>query len=218
MLGPRYVMKVIAINGSPKKNGNCGLLLSRLGETLGKEGIVLETIHVGGESIRGCTACSSCFERKDGTCVFTQDAVNGAVARMREADGIVLASPVYFSGVAGTMKSFLDRAFYVSNASGGLFRHKVGAALVTVRRSGGSSALDCLNHYLTYSEMLVASSDYWNIVHGRAPGEASQDAEGMRTVEALGRNMAWMLKMREAAKESLPGPARLEKVYTHFVR
>jgi multimeric flavodoxin WrbA len=211
-------MKVIAINGSPRKDGNCGRSLARLGEGLVKEGIGFEVLHVGAEAIRGCTACGSCGKRRDGTCVFADDAVNGGIQKMRAADGIVLASPVYYSGVAGTMKSFLDRACYVAGASGGFFRHKVGAALVSVRRSGGSAALDCLNHYLSYSEMIVATSNYWNIVHGAKPGEAEQDAEGLQIVDVLATNLAWILKMREATRDSLPEPPRSDKVYTNFVR
>jgi len=211
-------MKVIAINGSPKKDGNCGRSLVRLGKALEKEGIALEVLQVGGEAIRGCTACGTCGRKRDGTCVFADDAVNGGIRKMSEADGIVLASPVYYSGAAGTMKSFLDRACYVAGASGGLFRHKVGAALVSVRRSGGSSALDCLNHYLTYSEMIVATSNYWNIVHGAKPGEAEQDAEGMQIVDVLAANLAWILKMREATRASLPEPPRADKVFTNFIR
>jgi multimeric flavodoxin WrbA len=210
-------MKVIAINGSPRKDGNCGRALARIGAELERGGIALETVHVGGEAIRGCSACGSCFKRGDGKCIFADDLVNETVARMAAADGILIASPVYYSGVAGTMKSFLDRAFYVAG-SGALYRHKVGAALVTVRRSGGSSTLDCLNHYLTYSEMIVASSNYWNIVHGRAAGELEQDAEGLQIIDLLAGNLAWLLKMREATKESLPPPPRAAKVFTNFVR
>jgi multimeric flavodoxin WrbA len=210
-------MKVIAINGSPRKDGNCAHALIRLGAELGKSGIELEIAHVGGEEIRGCTACGTCGKRGDGKCVFADDLVNETIAGMAAADGIVLASPVYYSGVAGTMKCFLDRAFYAAGA-GALYRHKVGAALVAVRRSGGSSTLDCLNHYLAYSEMIVATSNYWNIVHGRAGGEMEQDAEGLQIVEVLARNVAWLLKMREATKESLPPPPRATKVFTNFVR
>jgi multimeric flavodoxin WrbA len=210
-------MKVIAINGSPRAEGNCGHALARLGAELEKDGIGFEVVHVGDKAIRGCTACGSCGKRGDGKCVFADDMVNGTVARMGEADGIVLASPVHYSGVAGTMKSFLDRAFYVAGA-GALYRHKVGAALVAVRRSGGSSALDCLNHYLCYSEMIVATSNYWDIVHGRAAGEVEQDAEGIQIVEVLARNLAWLLKVREATKDSIPPPPRAAKVLTNFVR
>jgi multimeric flavodoxin WrbA len=211
-------MRVTAINGSPRREGNCHQALARMGEELKNEGIDLEILHVGHKAIRGCMACGECGKRRDGTCVYGEDPVNEAIAAMREADGIILASPVYYSGVAGTMKSFLDRCFYVAGSSGGLFRHKAGAALVAVRRSGGSSTLDCLNHYLSYSEMIVATSNYWNIVHGLKDGEMRQDAEGLQIVEVLARNLAWILKMREATKDSLIPPAKVGKVATNFVR
>jgi multimeric flavodoxin WrbA len=211
-------MKVTAINGSPHAEGNCFHALSRLGERLGGEGIDFEIIQIGAKAIRGCIGCGSCGKRKDGTCVFKDDPLNETVAKMKDSDGIVLASPVYYSGVAGTMKSFLDRAFYVAGASDGLFRHKAGAALVAVRRSGGSSTLDCLNHYLSYSEMIVATSNYWNIVHGLMPGEMEKDAEGLQIVDVLAGNLAWILKMREATKANLPEPEMARKVFTNFVR
>jgi multimeric flavodoxin WrbA len=211
-------MNVIAINGSPHAEGNCYRSLARLGGALESEGIGFRTIQVGDKAMRGCTACGVCGKRGNGTCAFGSDGLDDAVAAMREADGIVLASPVHYSGVGGTMKSFLDRAFYVAGASGALFRHKVGAVLVAVRRSGGSSALDCLNHYLSYSEMIVASSNYWNIVHGRLGGEIEADAEGLQIVDVLAANMAWILKMRGATRESLPPPERRQKVMTSFVR
>jgi multimeric flavodoxin WrbA len=209
-------MKVLAINGSPCKDGNCYHALARMGARLENEGIGFEVVHVGDKAIRGCIACGSCG--KTGTCVFADDLVNETVLKMAQADGIVLASPVYYSGVAGTMKCFLDRAFYVAGAAGGLFRHKAGAALVSVRRSGGSSALDCLNHYLSYSEMIIATSSYWNIVHGLQKGEMEKDAEGLQIVDVLAGNLAWILKMREATKDSLPDPAKASKVSTNFIR
>jgi len=211
-------MKVTAINGSPHREGNCHQALARMGGTLKEQGIGFEIIQVGDKDIRGCAACGVCGKRGDRTCAFGADGLDDAVAAMRDSDGIVLASPVHYSGVGGTMKSFLDRAFYVAGASGALFRHKVGAVLVAVRRSGGSSALDCLNHYLSYSEMIVASSNYWNIVHGRLGGEIEQDAEGLQIVDVLAANMAWILKMREATRTSLPPPEKRQKVMTNFVR
>jgi multimeric flavodoxin WrbA len=209
-------MKVLAINGSPRKSGNCSRALALMGERLEKEGIGFEVKQVGAEAIHGCIGCGSCG--KTGNCVFGDDPVNPTVEEMAEADGIVLAAPVYYSGVAGTMKCFCDRVFYVAGSRGGVFRHKVGAALVAVRRSGGSSTLDSLNHYLMYSEMIVASSRYWNIVHGARPGEMDKDAEGVQIVETLSDNLAWILKMREQAKSSLPEPPSSPKVMTNFVR
>jgi multimeric flavodoxin WrbA len=137
---------------------------------------------------------------------------------MKMADGLILGAPVHYAGIPGTMKSFLDRAFYVAGSNGGLFRQKVGAAVVAVRRTGGSATFDSLNHYLTYSEMILATSNYWNIIHGRMPGEVVQDAEGVQIMEVLGNNMAWLLKMKEHTKESVPAPAPVQKVMTHFIR
>jgi multimeric flavodoxin WrbA len=213
-------MKVVAINGSPHRDGNCARSLELVGGILRESGIEFEVLQVGDKVVRGCMACGQCGKTRDGRCAFGEapDPVNEAIARMREADGIILASPVHYSGVAGTMKAFLDRAFYVAGSSGGLFRHKVGAALVAVRRSGGSSTLDTLNHYLSYSEMVVATSNYWNIVHGMGAGEVEEDAEGLQILEVLARNMAWILKMREATKGSIEPPARERKVITSFIR
>ena len=211
-------MKVVAINGSPHKEGNTYHALKLVGSKLEANGIDFEIIHVGHKAIRGCKACGSCRKTQDEKCSITTDPVNDWIQIMKEADGIIISSPVYYSGVAGTMKCFLDRAFYVSGSNGNLFRQKVGAAVVAVRRSGGSSTLDSLNHYLTYSEMMLATSSYWNIIHGTSPGEALQDAEGVQIMETLGENMAWQLKMREMTKNTLPVPAKVSKVMTSFIR
>ena len=211
-------MKVVAINGSPRKEGNTFHALSILGEELKKEGIDFEIIHVGNKNIRGCMACGKCSQTKDEKCSMAGDFVNESIQQMKEADGIIISSPVYFAGIAGTMKSFLDRAFMVAGVNGGLFRQKVGASVVALRRTGGSSTFDQLNHYLTYCEMIHANSNYWTIVHGRGPGEMPQDEEGVQIMEVLGRNMAWMLKMREQTKESVPAPAPVAKVMTNFIR
>ena len=214
----RCIMKITAINGSPHKEGNTYLALARIGAIIKENNIDFEIVHVGNKVIRGSTACGECFKRANGTCVIEDDPVNETIQKMKDADGIILASPVYYSGVAGTMKSFLDRAFFVAGASGGLFRHKVGAALVAVRRSGGSSTLDCLNHYLSFTEMIIASSNYWNIIHGRAAGEIQKDDEGMQTLDVLARNIVWILNMREATKSTITPPAKAEKIVTSFIR
>ncbi len=211
-------MKVVAINGSPHKKGNTYHALMGVSKQLEENGIDFEIIHIGNKLVRGCLACGGCAKNKDEQCTITTDPLNEWVQQMKEADGIILASPVYYAGIPGTMKSFLDRAFYVSGSNGNLFRSKVGAAVVAVRRTGGSSTFDSLNHYLNYSEMILATSNYWNITHGTAPGEVLQDAEGMQIMEVLGRNMAWLLKMREQTKDSVPAPARVPKVYTNFIR
>ena len=211
-------MKVVAINGSPHKEGNTYHALRVVGSKLEENGIEFEIIHVGNKEVRGCMACGKCRKTQDFKCSMTSDSVNEWIQVIKEADGIIISSPVYFSGVAGTMKSFLDRLFYVSLSNGNFFRHKVGAAVVAVRRTGGSSTLDTLNHFLTYSEMMLAISSYWNIIHGTVPGDASQDAEGVQIMETLGENMAWQLKMREATKVTVPAPARKQKVMTSFIR
>ncbi|MDD4405280.1 MAG: flavodoxin family protein [Parabacteroides sp.] len=211
-------MKVVAVNGSPHKEGNTYQALKVIGRKLNENGIDFEILHVGNKAVRGCLACGKCSRTKDEKCSITTDPLNEWIQIMKEADGIILSSPVYYSGVAGTMKSFLDRLFYVSLSNGGFFRHKVGAAVVAVRRSGGSSTLYTLNHYLAYSEMMLATSCYWNIIHGTSPGEAVQDDEGVQIMEALGDNMAWQLKMREMTKDTLPAPAKVQKVYTYFIR
>lgn len=211
-------MKVVAINGSPNKKGNTHQTLEIVGTELRQSGIDFEIIHIGHKLIHGCIACGQCVKNRDEKCSITKDPVNEVIQQMKSAVGIILGAPVYFSGVPGTMKSFLDRAFYVAAVNGGLFRHKVGAALVTLRRTGGSSTFDQLNHFLTYSEMILATSNYWNIIHGRLPGEVLQDAEGVKIMEALGKNMAWLLKMREQTKDSLPAPEQGQRVMTNFIR
>ncbi len=211
-------MKVVAINGSPKKEGNTAHVLKALGEHFTKNEIEFEIIHVGDKTIRGCIACGTCAKTKDEKCSLSTDIVNDSIQAMKNADGIVIGSPVYFSGIAGTMKSFLDRAFYVSGSNGGLFRHKVGAAVTAVRRSGGSSTFDSLNHYLTYSEMILATGNYWNIAHGRLPGEVLQDLEGMQTLEVLTNNFIWLLKMKNASLNTINEPERIKKVSTNFIR
>ena len=211
-------MKVIAINGSPHKDGNTVQSLQVVGEKLKSNGIDFEIIHIGHKAIHGCIACGQCRVKRDGTCGIKNDVLNEHIPALRQADGIILASPVYFSGIAGSMKSFLDRLFYVSLSNGNFFRHKVGAALVAVRRTGGSHTLDGLNHYLTYCEMQLATSNYWSVIHGLTPGEARYDGEGVNTLEVLGENMAWQLKMREATCSTLTEPKAVQKVATHFVR
>jgi multimeric flavodoxin WrbA len=209
-------MKVVAINGSPHKDGNTAYALKQTGAELQKEGIEFEVIEVGGKHVRGCIGCNKCAENQNEKCNFTNDIVNETVAKMKEADGIVLGSPVYYSGIAGTMKCFLDRTFYVAAVNGNLFRHKVGASVTAVRRTGGSMTFNSLNHYLSISEMLVPSSVYWNVIHGLEPGDAAQDEEGVQIMQMLGKNMAWMLRMREASKKM--EPAEIEKIFTNFIR
>ena len=211
-------MKVVAINGSPNKTGNTYHALRMVGSKLEENGIEFEIIHVGNKVLRGCIACGLCRKNQDEKCSITTDPLNEWIQYLKNADGIILGSPVHYSGIPGTMKSFLDRTFYVSGSNGNLFRHKVAGAVVAVRRTGGSSTLDQLNHFLTYSEMILATSNYWNVIHGRVPEEVKQDEEGVQIMEVLGNNMAWLLKMREQTKDTLPAPLPVQKVMTNFIR
>lgn len=211
-------MKVIAINGSPRVGGNTHHALRMAGERLEAKGIEFEIIQVGNKNVHGCRDCGKCRENRDERCVITSDPLNEWIQKLKQADGIILASPVYYAGISGAMKCFLDRTFYVSGSNGNFFRHKVGAAMVALRRSGGTTTLDSLLHYLTYSEMILATSNYWNIIHGRNHEESFQDAEGMQIMQLLGENMAWLLTMREQTKHSVPAPAPRPKVMTNFIR
>lgn len=211
-------MKVVAFNGSPHEKGNTYAAIKMVAGELEKENIEVEIIHVGREGIHGCTACGRCAGNQDEKCVITSDPVNEWIRKMKEADGILLGTPVYFSGVNGTMKSFLDRAFFVASANGGLFRHKVGAVLAAVRRSGGLPAFEEINRFICFSEMLMPTSNYWNVIYGGSPGEAEQDEEGKQIMRILGKNMAWLLKLVENGKDKIPAPSREQKVFMNFIR
>ena len=211
-------MKVIAINGSQKKEGNTYHALKMVGDELLASGIEFEILHVGHKLIHGCTACGKCAENRDEKCSLGADGLNQWIQIVKTADGIILGSPVHYSGIGGTMKCFLDRLFYVSGANGNMLRHKVAAAVVAVRRTGGSATLDGLYHYLTYAEMLVATSSYWNVIHGRTPNEVAQDGEGVQVMRVLGKNMAWLMKMKEATSGTIQPPIPEKKVITNFIR
>lgn len=211
-------MKVVAFNGSPKKEGNTYHALKIVMEELEKEGIETEIIQVGHKTIKGCIACNQCLRNRDERCAIKNDEVNDWIQVMKEADGIILASPVYFSAIAGTMKSFLDRAFYVSGMNGNLFRQKVGGSVVAVRRSGGVPTFNQLNNYLNYAEITMPNSNYWNVIHGARPGEVLQDEEGVQIMQVLGKNIAWALKKDEHCQESIEAPKKVRKAYTNFIR
>ena len=211
-------MKVIAINGSPRKGGNTETALKMVLKELENEGIQTEIIQVGNQAIRGCVGCNGCFKNRNDKCVITGDDVNEWIQTIKDADGILLGSPVYYSGMSGTMKSFLDRLFYVSGANGGYFRGKVGASVAAVRRSGGIPTVDQLNKYLQYEEMLMVNGNYWTVIHGLKPGEVDEDGEGTQIMSRLGKNMAWALKLVEHGKGVVEHPQAESKVYTHFIR
>ena len=203
-------MKVLLLNGSPKANGNTAVALHEMVDIFNKEGIETEVIHVGNKDIRGCVACGQCS--KLGHCVFN-DLVNEVATKFAEADGLVVGSPTYYAGPNGSLCAILDRLFY---SAGELLRFKPAAAVAVCRRGGASATFDRLNKYFTINNMPVVSSQYWNSVHGRLPGEATQDAEGMQTMRTLGDNMAWLLKNIQTGKIPLPEPE--EPVRTNFIR
>ncbi|MDX2480012.1 MAG: flavodoxin family protein [Desulfuromusa sp.] len=212
------MMKTLALNGSPNKEGNTFHALKMVSAELEKEGIETEVIHIGNKVIRGCTACGQCAKNKNEQCVLPGDEVNEWIQKMKHADGIILGSPVHFAGIGGTMKAFLDRAFFVSSVNDSMLRHKIATAVVAVRRSGGLPAFDQLNTYLSYSEMLIATANYWNVIHGAKPGEATQDAEGVQIMRVLGKNMAWLMKLAENGKGTIVPPEREAKTRMNFVR
>jgi multimeric flavodoxin WrbA len=187
-------MKVVAFNGSARKDGNTALLIRRVLKVLEQEGIETELIQLGGKHLRGCRACRGCIERKNKRCVYDGDKMNEHIEKMLEADGIILGSPVYFSMMTSEMKALIDRSGYVARANSDMFKRKVGAAVVAVRRAGGMPTFDAINHFFLISQMIVPGSSYWNIGMGHKSGEVEKDAEGMRTMEDLGRNMAWLLR------------------------
>lgn len=197
--GTHYVqyrpMKVIAINGSPRPAGNTSIMLNTVFEVLREEGIETELLQVGGTNIRGCRACYACTKTKNGRCSTTGDGFNELFEKMVEADGMILASPVYFADITPELKALIDRAGFVSRANGGLFRHKAGAAVVSLRRGGAIHAFDSINHLYQICQMFIVGSTYWNLgFGGRDGGEVVNDAEGLDNMRDLGRSMAFLLR------------------------
>ncbi|HJE88855.1 flavodoxin family protein [Rikenella microfusus] len=204
-------MKVLLINGSPRKEGNTHIALSEVAGALRAGGAETEIVPIGTKAIQGCIACNRCAEL--GRCVFDDGPYRTIREKLAAADGIVVGSPVYYAGPNGSLCALLDRLFYSSSR---LLRHKPAAAVVVCRRGGASAAFDRLNKYFTINDMPVVPSQYWNSVHGRLPGEAALDAEGLQTMRTLGRNMVWMLKNMKNGGE--PAPEREEAVRTSFIR
>ena len=207
-------MKVLLINGSPNEAGCTFTALKEIADTLAELQIDSEILQLGKQPIRDCIGCGACGSRK-GTCVFEDDLVNELIGKAAEADGFVFGSPVYYAHASGRILSALDRAFY---AGGSAFAHKPGAAVVSARRAGTTSALDDLNKYFMINQMPVVSSTYWNMVHGNQPEEVAQDFEGLQTMRNIAFNMAWLLKCIEAGKEKgITAPAN-PKIATNFIR
>jgi multimeric flavodoxin WrbA len=191
-------IKVVALNGSARKGGNTAILLRYVLKELESEGIETELIELSGKKIHGCVACRECSRNKDGRCGQKNDDGNALIEKMVQADGILLGSPTYVADITPEIKALIDRACLVSKANGGIFRRKVGAAVVAVRRAGAIHAFDALNHFFLISEMIVPGSSYWNIAYGREIGEVEKDEEGIQTMKVLGQNMAWLLKKIKA--------------------
>lgn len=206
-------MKVLMLNGSPNETGNTYNALLEIGKQLEKEGINYEIFQIGGKPVRDCIGCGQCSEQG---CVFNDDAVNEFVCKAKEADGFVFGTPVYYAHPSGRILSFLDRAFYSGSR---YFAHKPGASVAVARRGGTTVSFDVLNKYFGISQMPVAGSTYWNIAHGRTPGEVTQDEEGMQTMRNLARNMAWMIKCFDAGKKAGIETPEAERNYrTNFIR
>jgi multimeric flavodoxin WrbA len=185
-------MKAVAFCGSARKNGNTAFLLNTVLERLEAQGIATELVELAGRDISGCKACYGCFKNKDNRCVFDSDIVNEAVARMVEADIILLGSPTYFAGISPEIKALIDRCGMVGRANGDLYKRKLGAAVVAVRRAGAIHVFDSLNHFFLIGQMIVVGSSYWNIGRGREKGEVAGDEEGILTMRTLGDNIAWL--------------------------
>lgn len=188
------VMKVVAINGSAQKDGNTAILLKTAIGELEKEGIETELIQLSGKTIQGCRACVKCYSNRDRKCSVDKDIVNDLIARIFEADGVLLGSPTYFGDMSANMKALIERCGLVAKANDDMLKRKVGAAVVAVRRGGAINTFNSINNFFTISQMIVVGSSYWNDGLGLAPGDVNSDDEGLQTMRNLGKNMAWLLK------------------------
>ena len=206
-------MKVLMINGSPRAKGNTSRALEEMHRVFDEEGVDAEIVRVGSEAVRGCNACGRCKET--GRCVF-DDVVNQLAPKLAQADGLVVASPVYFASANATLRAVLDRLFYSTPFVDKTM--KVGASVVCARRGGCSATFDELNKYFTINNMPIASSQYWNSIHGNQPGQAEQDEEGLQTMRTLARNMTFLMKSIALGKEQFGLPAKEEHAWTHFIR
>lgn len=205
-------MKVLLINGSPHIKGNTYIALKELSDTLNQEGIDTEIIQIGSKAIRGCIACRKCKET--GQCIF-KDIVNDVALKFKEADGLVVGSPVYYASANGTLISFLDRLFFSTPFDKAM---KVGASVVCARRSGTTATFDELNKYFTIASMPIVSSQYWNNIHGNTVGQATQDDEGLQTMRTLGKNMAFLIKAINLGKQEYGLPTHEDKIATNFIK
>ncbi len=206
-------MKVLLINGSPHEKGCVFTSLTEIATELNKQGIETSIFHIGRKAVIGCQACFACAET--GYCIFTDDPVNECIDLAAAADGIIIGSPVYYASINGSLSSFLDRMFFLKSHK---YAFKPAAGIINCRRGGSTAAFDQLNKYFTISNMPVVSSQYWNMTHGTTPEEVQQDLEGLQTMRTLGRNMAWLLKCIDVAKDTVPLPQIEEWQRTNFIR
>lgn len=206
-------MHVIALNGSPHKDGNTFIVLQAMAEELQKEGITTEIIQIGDKLLHGCIGCAYCRTSENNLCVFTDDIVNEVSLKLRAADGFIFGSPTYYAGVSGTMKCFLDRLFYSSSR---YFKNKVATSVSVARRAGTLDAANQMNNFLKLGQVIMPASQYWPVVFGATKGEVLQDPEGMQTVRKTAQSMAWILKSLKAA--SLPVPEEEKRIMTNFIR
>ena len=204
-------MKVLAFNGSPHRDGVVAKGISIMQNELEKEGISVELIHIGDKSIHGCMDCRKCKEI--GYCVIEGDPVHECFEKLKNADGVILGSPVYYGGIAGTFKCFLDRIFFPGPDMG----YKVGATVVSLRRTGGIATFHQLNNYLNLSQIIITPGLYWEVIHGNTAEELAGDEEGCQMMEVQGRNMAWLIKAIAAGKKEIPPPAPLKRMRTNFI-
>ncbi len=200
-------MKVVAFNGSPRNNGNTENIIKMMFEVLNKEGIKTELINIGKKRLSGCVSCGMCYKNKDERCSLNDDEiVNESIQKIKEADGVIFGSPVYYSAMNGTLSCFMDRIFYVSRANKDLFKHKVATGVCAVRRSGASTTLDQIHKYFSISEMFVPTSSYWNANYSCQLEEYKDDIEGVKTMDKLAKNMAYLLKIINATKNTIKKP------------
>ena len=211
-------LRVTAINGSPKRDGNTASAIEAMAEVLREDGVETEILQVGGEPIRGCSGCGNCRTSEGNSCIFTSDVVNDFSLKMRNADGIILGAPTYYAGIPGDMKSFLDRVFFSSSR---YFKYKVGTAVAVVRRTGGIDALQGLMNFFDLAETVTPPSQYWMVAYGRDKKEILRDPEGMQTIRKNARAMAWLMKMIAETRGKIPTPEEVKnekRVFTNFIR
>ena len=210
-------MNVVIINGSPRKNGNTAIALEWMADELQQEGIITETIQIGDQVIRGCTACEYCATSQGNLCKFDNDGINDLIAKLHQADGFVIGSPAYFGGIAGTLKSAMDRLFYAGRRNG-RYRNKVGAAAVSARRNAAQETFTQIISYYHLAEMVVAPSLSWAVGYGKRRGEISQDIEGQQVIRHHANAMAWIIKMKDATKDTVSLPRAESRIMMDFIR